>query len=92
MKAVYKVPDGKMIKINLSIDNEQISDIRITGDFFLHPEDTLQKIELKLIGINLSSKKITDAITQVLETTNSTLIGAKAQDFAHAILLAKENQ
>ena len=47
---IYK--SKKLIKISLEYtDNKKIiSSIRITGDFFLYPEETLDQIEASLIG------------------------------------------
>ena len=39
-KSVYKVPNGKLLKIFLdyNIENKLINNISITGDFFAYPE------------------------------------------------------
>jgi len=44
IRARQKVKEGKVVKVEVEYD-EVIKNIRITGDFFLHPEDILDKIE-----------------------------------------------
>ena len=35
---IYKVPDGKMVRLEMDYDDKIIR-ISISGDFFMHPED-----------------------------------------------------
>ncbi len=44
-----KVKEGKVVKVEVEYD-EVIKNIRITGDFFLHPEDVLDEIEESIAG------------------------------------------
>lgn len=81
----YKVPDGKMLKIKLDIEGESIKSIIILGDFFLHPESTIEQIEANLVGCKIDMETITARIQEVLDNSNSTLLGAKADDIAKAI-------
>jgi len=43
-QARQKVKEGKVVKVEVEYD-EVIKNIRITGDFFLHPEDILDKLK-----------------------------------------------
>ena len=38
-KSVYKIPEGKLVKIGLETVDDKIKKIKITGDFFLYPEE-----------------------------------------------------
>ena len=51
-RVVYKA--GKLIRVRAVFDDERIVDIRITGDFFLYPEEKLEHIEEKLRNRRLS--------------------------------------
>ncbi len=86
----YKIPGGKLVKVKLRTASGRISEVRILGDFFLHPEETLQKIEKSLIGIPIEETTLEKMITQVLLEFDATLIGATAADIAKAIMLAAE--
>ena len=50
LEANYKVPGGKLVKVKLDVSSGKINQVRILGDFFLHPEETILTIEDSLIG------------------------------------------
>ena len=47
-KSVYKIPEGKLVKIELETTDNKIKKIKITGDFFLYPEEIISKLEKSL--------------------------------------------
>ena len=55
---IYK--SKKLIKISLEYDEHSkiISSITITGDFFLYPEETLDTLEVNLIGTKMDRNSI----------------------------------
>ena len=84
----YKIPGGKFVKIKLEISLGKIVDVKILGDFFLHPEETLQKIEDSLVGSTAVETTIENAISRILTESDATLIGATARDIAKTIIMA----
>lgn len=77
---------GKLLRLDVNYDN-QIEQLKITGDFFLHPEDTLEKIVSALTGIALPFNKI-DLITKVkfiLDENEAELIGISAEDIVNLL-------
>ena len=53
MKKVHNIyKSKKLVKISLEYDEDSkiINSITITGDFFLYPEETLDELEVNLIG------------------------------------------
>ncbi len=54
-KAIYKA--GKLIRIKAEFEGEKIRKIRITGDFFLYPEEAIERIESSLKGLKISDVK-----------------------------------
>ncbi len=64
--SVYK--SKKLVQISLSYDekNHEIHSIKITGDFFLYPENSLELLETNLIGVkvdrNILMKKIEESL------------------------------
>jgi lipoate-protein ligase A len=84
----YKIPGGKLVKVKLVISSGKIGKLMILGDFFLHPEETLQRIENSLIGSRADKTSIENTISQVLEESDATLIGATAADIAKTVLMA----
>ena len=88
LEANYKVPGGKLIKVKLSVSSEKIDQVRILGDFFLHPEETILAIEESLIHSSKNENSIELTIERILSESDATLIGATASDFSKTILMA----
>jgi lipoate-protein ligase A len=78
----------KLIRISLNYaDNENskvIQSIKITGDFFLYPEETLDIIEDELIGTKLDRDSIKKIIEKYL--ANSEAFGFDSESLSDAIL------
>jgi hypothetical protein len=86
MKTInYKVPGGKMLKIKITIQGKIIETVTILGDFFLHPESTIEVIEERIRGCNVDVGLITSEIQKVLDNEKAVLIGVNALDIAKAI-------
>jgi len=84
MLAQEKVPGGKLICIEAEIRDGRIEKIKITGDFFLHPEDTIEKIEHSLLGKGLDDN-LAGSIARILSENNAQLIGATADDLERLV-------
>lgn len=80
----YKVPNGKLIRLRAELDCGKIKSIKITGDFFLHPEEKIADLEKSLIGKEL--KKVTLQKTIAKELAGCQMVGFSAEDFATALL------
>jgi lipoate-protein ligase A len=87
-EASYKVPGGKLVKAKVRVEAGRIAEIVILGDFFLHPEETLQKIEDALRGTLAKEASIERVILKALTESDAIIIGATAQDMAKTIMLA----
>lgn len=85
-KAVKKVAGGKLVRIEFSYA-DTISKVKITGDFFLHPENTLEKIEESIVGasIPVSKSELQESIEKAIRSNNAQLIGLSAEDIASTI-------
>ncbi|ART63290.1 lipoate--protein ligase family protein [Kushneria marisflavi] len=64
----YKVPGGKLLVADLTLDEGRLSSVRLSGDFFLEPDDALDAINQALTGasIALSTADLTERIQQAL--------------------------
>ncbi|WP_309493640.1 lipoate protein ligase C-terminal domain-containing protein [Candidatus Hecatella orcuttiae] len=88
-EAEYKVAGGKMIRIRLNVKEGALSSIRITGDFFMHPEEALEKLESSLRGVKVEEAEgLERHIDAFLSENHVTVLGAASRDFAAAILKA----
>ena len=90
-KSVYKIPDGKLVKIELDFSADKIKSVKINGDFFLHPENGVELIENCLKGLKPEKKLIMAAVDGEVKKNSLQLFGITSEGVADAILLAKEN-
>ena len=76
----------KLIQVHLSFDNKnnEIHSVRITGDFFLYPEDSLELLETNLVGVKLDRNILKKKIEESL--SNSQTFGFDSESLAEAIL------
>jgi hypothetical protein len=87
--AELKIPYGKLIRVKFSTRDDMISNIMISGDFFLHPEDGIEELERRLTGAKIDLKALKDIIRNFF-TEEYVLIGAESDDFIRVILSAKK--
>jgi lipoate-protein ligase A len=78
-----KVPAGKMVGIDLEIAEGRIARIKITGDFFLHPEKTIENIEEALIGCSIDD--VAETVSKVLSENKAQLIGVAPEDIENLV-------
>ena len=88
-KSVYKIPNGKLLKISLDYDKNtnKINNVRITGDFFAHPEESIELIEEELINVKLDKIRLFEKIQSVIDEYNIELIGLDAEGLTTGILM-----
>ncbi len=81
-----KVKEGKLIKVEVEFDGT-IRRIKITGDFFLHPEDILEQIEKSMIGMDkeVSEEAIASKIRDITESHQAQMIGFSEESLAQVI-------
>ncbi len=88
-EGLYKAQ--KLIRITMEMADDRIGDISISGDFFTEPyTGIMEKLEQSLVGVPLDKGKLQQRIQTCLDKLGVTVIGATVDDFAKAILVAKE--
>ncbi|MCX8199845.1 MAG: hypothetical protein N3G76_00030 [Candidatus Micrarchaeota archaeon] len=85
-----KVKGGKLVRVDVRFEDERIAGIRITGDFFVHPEDALLCIEQKIIGLHINS--IEDGVKEAFSSANAEIVGFSALDISEMIAEAYMQQ
>jgi len=88
--ADYKAPGGKLVRIRLKEDQGQIRSVKITGDFFLIPEESLRKLEKMLEDVPLREPELRLLVDRFFRGTGAQGLGVSSDDFVKAILSAKE--
>jgi hypothetical protein len=91
-EASFKIPDGKLVKVKLKVSSGKITELKILGDFFLHPEEVIMKIEEELVGAQHDLVLLQTIIDEVLNNEEATLIGASSSDIAKTIIMAWDSK
>lgn len=82
-KNIFKA--GKLIKIDITYD-DKIVDIKIHGDFFLYPEDSLEKLQSQLVNTKIDKQAIKDCIDSILTKEKIEPFGFTSEQLAEAII------
>ena len=91
-KSLYKVPNGKLIKINLEYDinTNKIVNINITGDFFVYPEEAIEYLENSLKNILLEKEVLLKKIEGIIKNNKIQFIGLNSEGISKAIMMCKK--
>lgn len=86
---MYKVPNGKLIKIHLTYDPDEnvIDSVNITGDFFAYPEEAIEELEIYLQDVFLDETKLFLTISDFITKHQVQFIGLDAESLTKAILM-----
>jgi lipoate---protein ligase len=86
---IYK--SKKLIKITLEYSeaSKKIHSIKITGDFFLYPEESLEELESSLIGTKIDRNLLTLTIEKCLNEAEA--FGFDSESLTEAILGCLQN-
>lgn len=85
MRHEEKIPGGKMLAVEVEVSGTVISKVKITGDFFLHPEEAILELEKSLIGIDINTPQDEIASIAANSLAGANLIGASANDIARIL-------
>ncbi len=81
-----------LIRAEVKVRNNTIVDVRISGDFFIYPEEALWEIEKRLVGVKLSREEILKVIRDVFNKFNVQAPMVKIEDFVEAIMRGASNE
>ena len=87
--AKQKIPGGKLVEVRVEY-GERIFGVEIIGDFFMHPEEALGRIEDCLIGMRSdeSESAMVEAIKKEAEDAGVEMIGISPEAIAKIIKMA----
>jgi lipoate-protein ligase A len=86
-KYELKVEGGKMLRAECSVDNNRIKSVKISGDFFLHPEESITTLEESLIDIKADRNEVNSIVENFIDAGN-TFIGVGKSHIVEAIIKA----
>ena len=86
MHGEYKVPGGKLVTVDLDEEDGRIARAHVAGDFFLEPDEALDRIDSALEGLAIDARvgQIAAAIEGRL-LPGDALIGFTARDVGFAV-------
>ena len=87
--SIYKVPNGKLLKIFLEYNekNNNIESLKITGDFFAYPEESIVTIEYKLKNAQLKREFLLEKINSIIKENQIKFIGLNAEGLTEGIMM-----
>ena len=86
MHGEYKVPGGKLVVVDLTVNEGRLAQVQVSGDFFIEPDTALEQINQALEGLAADSREqaISAAITAALPPRVQ-LYGITAEGVAVAV-------
>jgi len=82
----HKVKEGKIVKVEVEFD-DIIKNLKISGDFFLHPEEALDVIEKSMLGLkkDTSFDSLVLTINDTVNSHDAQMIGLSPESLASLI-------
>ncbi len=85
--AEFKAPKG-VIKVELELTDDKISRIMLSGDFFMYPEDAIEKLEQSLNGVKADRDSLLAAVQRFYSSTGAQTPMIEPEHWVEAILRA----
>jgi lipoate---protein ligase len=82
-KRDYKVPGGKLLRVELEIESGVVLRALVRGDFFAHPEEAFEAAESEFVG--LPADRIAEAALSLFSRPPLRIFGAAPEDIANAL-------
>ncbi len=81
IQKVVKLPGG-LVRLTAGMENERLTGVHLSGDFFIYPPDALQKLEAALEGLPLEVETIAQRLQQVMAQAGIEMPGVQARELA----------
>jgi lipoate---protein ligase len=93
MRGEYKTPGGKLVAVDFELTDERLSDVMVSGDFFLYPEEAIDGITSALAGLPADSDEgtVARAVQQAIPD-GTELLGFSPEAIAIAVRRALDVQ
>ena len=85
MHGEYKIPGGKLVVIDLAVVNGRLSQVQVSGDFFLEPDSALDAMNAALCGLPAGTDAIALAVTVHEALGNASVYGITPEGVAVAV-------
>jgi len=79
----YKVPGGKLIRVELEVEAGVVRRAAVRGDFFAHPEEAFERAEAGLVALRV--EELPSAALRFFGQRGLAIFGAKPEDIAFTL-------
>jgi lipoate---protein ligase len=79
----FKVPEGKLLRVELELESGTVLRALVRGDFFAHPEEAFEAAEAELIGLPVD--RLGEAALALFSRQPLRIFGASPTDIARAL-------
>lgn len=79
---------GKLVKVCLLVQGTRVVGVVLTGDFFVEPEDTFERVLRSLLEVNCELSEVSSVVSTLLVGSGIKLHGITVDDVKEAIELA----
>lgn len=86
----HKVPNGKLLKVTVEFSDDTLKKVQIKGDFFIHPEESLDELEIALANKEYSRAAIGDIVGDFFARAGVVAFGITPKAVVDAILECRE--
>lgn len=81
-----KVPGGKLLRVKAECADGTVSKVLIEGDFFLYPEEGLQKLEQALLGAEPTDRaEVERRLERTIKENSLQIMGFSVRDVAELL-------
>lgn len=86
MHGEYKTPGGKLVAVDLEVEDGNLRNVTVSGDFFLYPEEALSTITGALEGlpVELSESEIAEQVRMAMPR-DAELLGSSPEAIGAAV-------
>ena len=75
-----KVSGGKLVRVEVGVRDHVITFVSISGDFFVIPEDFIERLESSIIGLSADCKVVSKHIRNFFSQAEVDLLGFTVED------------
>ena len=85
--SIKKISGGKLVRVDV-VYSKHVERVKITGDFFLHPEELIIEIEESLAGADIPIIKsvLVERVEAILSHHDAILIGFSPDDLITVLM------
>jgi lipoate-protein ligase A len=91
MHGEFKIPGGKLVVVDLAVEHGRLEQVRVSGDFFLEPDEALDAINAALGGMHASAPAEAFEAAAAAGLAGARAFGISAEGVAIAVCRALQD-